>query len=68
MNEQQRWEYIEKLFEQMIALCDEMMKKIEEPPGKIEEWTWVVPRQNPISPDEAKRLLEDAKEFLMEGE
>ena len=29
---------------------------------------WQGKGQGPISPDEAKRLLEDAKEFLREGE
>ena len=60
MNEMQLWASIEQMFKDMMKLCDDIVRQCE---GDM-----VSQLRMPISPDEAKRLLEDAKEFLREGE
>ena len=60
MNEMQLWASIEQMFKDMMKLCDDIVRQCE---GDM-----VSHLRMPISPDEAKRLLEDAKEYLRTGE
>lgn len=52
MNDTQYWTFIGDLFEQIADQCDDMLRIV----------------RGPISDDEAKQLLSDAKEFLKQGE
>ena len=52
MDELQFWILVEDLFKQMADNCDRIRYAL----------------QGPITPDEAARMLEDAKEYLEKGE
>jgi len=67
MNDMQRWAFIEDLFKQMIELCNELMRSLEE--DEVAEWHKTHPTLVPfkISNGEAKKLLENATDYLENG-